>query len=366
MQDDSHVIASGNLATVRRTISGVLGQLQLLGTTADSALQVFTAAGLPARALEEPDFPISLQQELEVCSALVDRLPAAASPTAIVFEARGLMGIENLGVLGMAMRHADTALDALQVCLEYPQLTWGHSRMIVRRQDATTRFAFTMERPQLRDVDTSRIDRLVEFCVSLDLVSSMRNIEDIVDDDDPPLRIELPIPEPKNWDTIALSLHCPVVFQAEEACLVYSEDLQGRALPRANPLVYRSFATVARQLSQMLGDEIGLSEQVTRWLWAHSPPLRRGEIARQLAVSERSLTRQLAKEGTSYAELLARVQQERACNFLRNPALSVTEIAYRLGYTEPAAFSRAFSKWTGLSPLRWRKRAGQASSSESG
>ena len=93
-----------------------------------------------------------------------------------------------------------------------------------------------------------------------------------------------------------------------------------------------------------------------RWLWAYTPALKRGEIAQLLAMSERNLTRQLGREGTSYTQLLARVQEERAKNFLRNRALTVSEIGYRLGYTEPAAFTRAFTRWVGISPLKWRKR----------
>jgi AraC-like DNA-binding protein len=132
-------------------------------------------------------------------------------------------------------------------------------------------------------------------------------------------------------------------------------------LPRANPLVHRSFVAMAKTLSQMLTEDISLTERVTRWLWAYTPPLRRREIAAQLAMSERSLTRQLSQEGTSYATLVAEVQCERAKNFLRNPSMSVTEIGYRLGYAEPASFSRAFSRWVGVSPLRWRKQVDSSS-----
>ena len=49
------------------------------------------------------------------------------------------------------------------------------------------------------------------------------------------------------------------------------------------------------------------------------------------------------------------MQSERAKNFLRNRDLSVSEIGYRLGYAEPAAFTRAFTHWTGQSPLKWRQ-----------
>jgi AraC-like DNA-binding protein len=341
METEATVIASGNLATTRRTITGVLGQLMLLNVSDSTALQIFTNAGLPARALEEPDFPISLDQELIICLALAGQL-GERSAARTFLDVRENMGIENLGVLGMAMRHAATAIEALKVCLTYPQLSWGHCRMVVRRQSDVSLFSFSMQRPQIRDASAEDIDKLVEYCIALDLVTSMRNIEDIVVSDQPPRYITLPFPEPADWADIGDALPCPVHFSREEACLAFPAAFDDTPLPRANPLVYRSYVSIAKNMSLMLAEDIKLSERVTRWLWAYTPPLRRGEIATQLAMSERSLTRQLGAENTSYAQLLAQVQQERAQNFLRNRAYSVGEISERLGYAEPAAFTRAF------------------------
>ncbi len=359
MESSTSVIASGNLATSRRTITGALGQLALLDISRAHAIRIFADAGLPSRALDEPDFPISLDQELIICSGIERLLAGERSPARAFFEVRRSMGIEYLGVLGMAMRHAATALEALKICLTYPQLTWGHSRMVVSRQANASLYTFSMERPQLRDASPEDIDRLVEYCLALDVVTSLRNIEDIMDSGEAPLYITLPFAEPWDWAEIVDDLPCPVQFSAAEACLSYPVSLDDVALPRANPLVYRSYVSIAEKLSLMLAEEISLTERVTRWLWAYTPPLRRGEIARQLAMSERSLTRQLQRENTSYATLLAHVQKERAQNFLRNPTLSVTEISERLGYAEPAAFTRAFTNWTGSSPLKWRKAGGE-------
>lgn len=356
MTDKSTVIASGNLASPRRTITGLLGQFVFLGVSDNDALTLFTDAGLPPRALDEPDFPISLHQELIICLALVRHLSRERSAVRIFFQRMHTVGIENLGVLGMAMRHAATAAAALQVCLNFPQLTWGHSRMIVRRESNISLFTFTMQRPQIRDATAADIDSLVHYCLALDLVTSLRNIQDIANSDDSPLYITFPFPEPEDWHLVKDSLPCPVAFSCAEACLAFSAAFDDTPLPRANPLVYRSYVSIAEKLSLMLAEEISLTERVTRWLWAYTPPLKRGEVAMQLAMSERSLTRQLGTEGTSYAALLASVQSERARNYLRNPGLTVSEVGYRLGYTDPATFTRAFTKWTGFSPLKWRKR----------
>lgn len=349
------VIASGNLATSRRTIMGVLGQCGLLGIEGAELERLVTGAGLPSRALEELDFPISLDQEFIICNAMLRHLPRGQSPILTLFNALEQMGIESLGVLGMAMRHAETAIDALTVCLTYPQLTWGHSRMVVRSLPNISLFSFAMERPDLRDVPTAEVDRLVEYCLVLDLLSSLRNIQDMLGSTVPPISITLPFPAPDDWPELSGELPCPVEFDASEASLAYPATLNNNPLPRANALIYRSYVSLAEKQSQMLAEDFSLTERVTRWLWAYTPPPKRGEIAGLLNMSERNLTRQLGRENTSYSKLLAGVQEERARNFLRNPALSITEISDRLGYAEPAVFSRAFSNWVGVSPLRWRK-----------
>ncbi len=349
------VLASGNLSSPRRIIAGVLAQLDFLAIDRTVARSIFTNAGLPARALDEPDFPVSLQQELEIIAALVAQLPAGKSSIRLLFGALPAMSIENIGVVGMAMRHADNAVDALKVPLTYPELTMGHCRMVVRRQGNSALFAFHMDRPTLLGAGDALIDRLTEYCVVLDLTSSIRNIEDLFGSGQPPSRVTLPYPEPADWAAVGNDLNFPVQFSAEEASIAYPAAFDGTPLPKTNPLIYKMYTSIADKLSLMLAEEVGLEERVVRWLWAYTQPLSRSEIAELLAMSERNLTRQLKAGGTSYSELLARVQSERACNLLRNPGRSVSEIGYRLGYTEPAAFTRAFTRWTGKSPLKWRQ-----------
>ena len=355
MSPDEIVIASGNLATARRTIMGVLGQCRLFGIEEAGTREIFTRAGLPSRALEELDFPISLDQELEICNALVRTLAARHSPLVTVFNATQNVGIEMLGVLGMAMRHADNAIEALATCLRFPQLTGGHSRFRVWRQSQQLLFSFTMERPALHSASAQELDNLVQYCLALDVVMSLRNIDCILRSGRQPLRISLPFPQPDDWSELQVRLPCPVDFGQPEACLAYPADMEAMPLPDANPLLFRSYISIAQKQSQMLAEEFSLAERVTRWLWAYTPPPKRGEIASLLAISERNLTRQLGREGTSYSQLLARVQEERAKNFLRDPAYTISQISYRLGYAEPPVFSRAFRAWTGQSPAQWRK-----------
>lgn len=78
-------------------------------------------------------------------------------------------------------------------------------------------------------------------------------------------------------------------------------------------------------------------------------------VSRQLGTSARTLQRRLAEEGTSYQAVLDRVRRESAEGYLADSTLSVAEVGYLLGYSEPAAFHRAFKRWHGAAPAEWRK-----------
>lgn len=95
------------------------------------------------------------------------------------------------------------------------------------------------------------------------------------------------------------------------------------------PFLRRNFESIAQKLSLALSEDVDLTEKVSRWLWAYTPPLGRKEIAAQLEMSERSLARKLRDEGTSFKALYHHVQTERAKNLLRNESLTISTIAQR-------------------------------------
>jgi len=72
-------------------------------------------------------------------------------------------------------------------------------------------------------------------------------------------------------------------------------------------------------------------------------------------MSERTLRRRLKDEGVQLRELIEQTRREEARRYLERSALSVSEIAYRLGFAQPPAFHRAFRRWLGVSPLQYRR-----------
>ncbi|NGY06242.1 helix-turn-helix transcriptional regulator [Solimonas terrae] len=79
-------------------------------------------------------------------------------------------------------------------------------------------------------------------------------------------------------------------------------------------------------------------------------------IAARLGFSERTLQRRLQGARLNFQQLVEQLRFEVARRHLQQGELPLTEIGYQLGYSEPSAFSRAFRRWSGASPLAYRRR----------
>jgi len=82
-----------------------------------------------------------------------------------------------------------------------------------------------------------------------------------------------------------------------------------------------------------------------------------GNIAEILHVSMRSLQRRLNNENTNFKELLEGTRHELALQYIQEQHRTIGEITYLLGFSEPSNFSRAFRRWTGMSPAEYRESA---------
>ena len=149
---------------------------------------------------------------------------------------------------------------------------------------------------------------------------------------------------------------CPVTFDAPLTALRLPAGAKETLMRETDPGLSQLLERYAEETLASLpssDDLLGRARRVTIDL------LEGGEatvatVASTLAMSERSLQRRLREEGTSFSELLRGVREELATRYLRGTELATAEIAYMLGYSEQAAFYRAFRRWTGSTPSAYR------------
>lgn len=79
------------------------------------------------------------------------------------------------------------------------------------------------------------------------------------------------------------------------------------------------------------------------------------KVASGLNMSTRTLQRMLQQEETSFITILNESRMELALQYVNDPKMDMTEIAFLLGFSEQSSFSRSFKRWTGKSPVLYRR-----------
>ncbi len=148
----------------------------------------------------------------------------------------------------------------------------------------------------------------------------------------------------------------PVHFSQARDALVFDRELLDQPLEGDYPGLHQQAATLVEQRVARLTRREQLHVRLTRAL--HSDPrlLRGGvqEVARAFAMGPRTLQRRLRREHTSFAELLDSVRHQRALELLARSDMDLESISEALGFSDRRSFTRAFRRWTGMTPSRMR------------
>jgi AraC-like DNA-binding protein len=148
----------------------------------------------------------------------------------------------------------------------------------------------------------------------------------------------------------------PLFFGSHMNAFLIEEALININLPRPNPYLSHVLTAHAEALLKNLKSSKSTSGRVEGLL---IPILHTGEAsmnltARKLGLSRQTLFRRLKAEGVTFEKVLDELRHKLALQYLNAKNASVSETAYLVGFSEPAAFSRAFKRWTGASPSLMR------------
>ncbi len=170
-----------------------------------------------------------------------------------------------------------------------------------------------------------------------------------------PLRVQLRFARPQDTREYLRVFKCEPLFNQDVNCIVYRlRDMQLPVIGH-NPVLNRFFKELLEKEIIKTKQQESFASEVRRAILQNFdgvlPQL--NDIVQYLHVSPRTLQRKLKEEDTSFQQIFDSVKLELATGMLKNPDLTVNEIAYKLGYAEPSVFRRAFKKWTGMSPTAY-------------
>ena len=251
-----------------------------------------------------------------------------------------------LHALGYAWLASDSLIEALTRLVRYYRIVTDTDRLELHEsaREATLRLHTV-------DADLRGIDEIYDGFFAT-LVRMCRNS---CSDRFKPQSIAMIRPRPALPAAFEDFFRAPIAYSAGEDRIVFERSRLREPLPTANvEVAHASDQIITNYLAHL--DRSAVSMRVRARLIDELPSGRvsQASIARTLNMSLRSLQRRLAEEGTTYKQLLDETRRELAEQYVRQSRLSLGEITFLLGFSEPGNFTRAFKRWTGKPPSEFR------------
>jgi AraC-like DNA-binding protein len=251
------------------------------------------------------------------------------------------------GPLGVAAVSAPTMREGLDVMTRFSQVRAPHFRLRALQRGGEV-WLLPEDRVALQEDEQRALLDIV-------LLSTQGMIESILGRPMREARIELPHPAPQHADRYAAFFHGSLHFACREPAIVIPSDWLLLACPLSDPLLYDASLRSLRSHAQRVSGGRLLLARLEQLLAADGATLGARPAARALGMSARTLNRRLRDEGTSFEMLREAARKAQAESLLRDPELSVADVACALGYEDAANFGRAFRRWFGVSPGRHRQ-----------
>jgi len=172
------------------------------------------------------------------------------------------------------------------------------------------------------------------------------------------LRVELRRAEPPDPAPYGALFRAPVRFGAGADRLFFSREEWGSPTESGDEALAQLMEDHARVPARRVAHPVpSFRAEVERILVASLPEGRSSaHVAKALHVSVRTLQRKLEEVGTTFREVSEALSARLAVKHLTDPRVSIAEVAFLLGFSDPSSFNRAFRRWTGEPPGRWRRR----------
>lgn len=147
----------------------------------------------------------------------------------------------------------------------------------------------------------------------------------------------------------------PLTFGSHRNAMLLDEGWLTYPVSQTPNYVFGILTAHAANLSEQLQRSKAVRSKVEMQMMQtlHRADVKIDTVAREMGLSKQTLYRQLKAESTTFEKVLDELRQTLAKHYLTGKKVSVNETAYLLGFSHPAAFSRAFKRWTGSSPRGW-------------
>jgi len=320
---------------------GVNTIARLLENRGSDVIALLRSANLPVDIHETPPNFVDVRNELRLLELAIEETgdPLFAISAGTTFNPR------KTTLLSYVVLNSPTVGEAIEKAVTYARLTRGFAKLSFYQE----------ERGMFLEIDS--IAQLIradgahnEFRISALLTSLQIAAETPL----PVLEIRFPHELTDDRQTqISDVMSVSVKHGQRVPGILFDMAVMDIPIKDTDPALLLHLETHVQNLMKDLAPAVGetsrlVQGEITARLSFSAPT--QDEIAKTLGMSVSTLGRKLAKEGTTYKLLLQETRRRLAERYLDDPKLSLSEIAFALGYSDQAAFSNAYKSWTGQSP----------------
>jgi len=295
---------------------------------------------LSEQALKEDQIRISAAAQ----ARLLEYAAEALHDPALGFHLATQVNPREVGLLFYVASAAKDLGDAMELFARYLRIVNEAVRVKLSRRDSD----FVVEL-HFVGVPRFRAGQNTEFGITVIL----KSLREITGRNVAPTKITFVHTRSSGFPEFERFCGCPVEFGGSSDRLVFSNRSLALPLITEDIHLLETLRPIcdeaAKQRETAPGTLRALVENEAQKLLPHGKA-RRHNIAKNLAISTRTLARRLANEGTTFEEVVDELRQSLALQYIKTPSISLSQIAWLLGYEGGTSFNHAFRRWTGGPP----------------
>ena len=302
---------------------------------------LYNKAGIKPELLLNPNARISINR----VDALWEQAAGVIEDPCFAIDMAEFWHPSMMGALGYAWLASSTLRRAFKRSVRYIHVVTEDLHLAVADTPAGLKISVDLEDsiftlPQHHDLVLTILMHMCRFNYGEELIAN---------------RVCLAHPEPECSKKITDYFRTEVQFDAEQTCLIIARADADLVLSSGN----KQIALMHDEMLMKYLFEIkkgDIVQQVQSIILDNLPDGQVTDrlVASELNLSERSMQRRLKEHKTTFRFLLDGVREMVAKQYIENPVNRMSDIAFLLGFSEQSAFSRAFKKWTGKSPVEYR------------
>ena len=319
-------------------------------------LKAIRAAGAdPDRILAELELDraiLSLAEGFIPCSSFARLLEKAAAETedpafGLHFGARS--NPKNIGALAYAVFNSPTVKAAFETAGRYIHLHNEAAEVAFSEENNLSYFGY-----RVKNFDFDEPRQFVEY----GMAAALNTLRVMVGSQWSPREVHFTHDAPATTSEHVQLFRAPLIFACSTNEFVMDNEFCKQPIPAADPNLFEILSRYLERVLRHVSKEDRRLESVRRKiaeaLKDGSPKL--AAVAKAMALSPRTLQRQLNACGTEFRSLVEDTRRHFALDYLKDANNTLTQIAFLLGYSEVSAFNRSFKRWTGKTPLDYRRR----------